>query len=904
MQSSDIITRCALVRLISSLVISLPAVLALYSSACCVPACPGEAIVEQPDGTPIHVVLRGDERFHWNEDPAGYLIKQSPETKQWVYAVEMNGAVLPTEHIVGREDPQALQLPKPDILRMQAAAMVESSSQVSSPEATPETATAARTGVMKNLVVLVNFSDLAITYTRQQFDDLFNQIGYTYDGAVGSVKDFYNEISYNALTVESTVVEPVTLSHGYAYYGANDSGGSDLRPREMVSEALQLLYQRGFDFRTVDGDGDGWVDGLTIIHAGGGEEYSGNDTNYIWSHEWSLAVPVTYDGIKMQMYHTEPARRGWDSIASSQGITRIGVICHETGHFLGLPDLYDTGYDSKGIGSFCLMANGSWGGNYGNRPVHMCAWCLAYLGWITPTVITVSGNYSLGEVETSRQIYKMASGGASSEYFLVENRQGVGFDQSLPGSQRGLLIWHIDDSVSNNNNQAHYKVDLEEASCTQHLETNANTGDDSDYFRYGNATAFNSTTCPNSNTYSGAATALNILNVGTTGATMTFTIAGGVCGPPSITSQPATTSACSDSTMAFSVGASGSDLHYQWQSQPSTGGAWTNVGSDSSQCQIYVTSDLNGYSYRCIVSNTCGSQTSDAAILIANPKTSTTDPIDQSVMAGSNATFSVTASGYGSFTYKWMWQASSGDSWYDLGVTTSTLTFTATVADNGKKYRCVVTGGCGSAGSNPAALTVLSPVDVKSAKLLADGQQVGISAEPVTYADSSFFYVEDETQPVGIRVEKAAHGVSPGDRADIIGLLSTNSDKERLISATTVTKHGSGIVSALGLANAALGGGDWQYNDLTHAGQAGASGASGLNNVGLLVRTWGRYAKIDASTFTLTDGSSQGITCTVKPDITLSSDWIYVSVTGVCSLHLDGALYRPVILVSDIHVIE
>ena len=27
----------------------------------------------------------------------------------------------------------------------------------------------------------------------------------------------------------------------------------------------------------MDGDSDGWVDGLTIIHAGGGEEYGGND---------------------------------------------------------------------------------------------------------------------------------------------------------------------------------------------------------------------------------------------------------------------------------------------------------------------------------------------------------------------------------------------------------------------------------------------------------------------------------------------------------------------------------------------------------------------------------------------------------------------------------------------------
>src|SRR4030066_142534 len=78
----------------------------------------------------------------------------------------------------------------------------------------------------------------------------------------------------------------------------------------------------------------------------------------------------------------------------------------------------------------------------------------------------------------------------STQYFLVENRQGVGFDAALPGSQRGVLIWHIDETQPDNDDQTHYKVDLEEASGTQHLEQNLNAGEDSDYFRTGNATVF------------------------------------------------------------------------------------------------------------------------------------------------------------------------------------------------------------------------------------------------------------------------------------------------------------------------------------------------------------------------------------------------------------------------------
>lgn len=502
------------------------------------PACPGGAVVRQPDGAEITVILRGDERLHWNEDGNGYAVARSPENpKLWVYAREVDGIITPTRHVVGRVDPRAIGLRKPDIKRMAAVR----SSAYRTTTAEPQPALVPPTGTMQNLVILVNFSDLAIQYTRQQFDDLFNQIGYTgsedpaTQGAVGSVKDYYLEVSRNQLTVQSTVVEPVTLDNGYAYYGANDASGDDVRPQQMVVEALNKLNARGFDFTTVDGDGDGWIDGLTVIHAGGGEEYSGNDPNYIWSHKWSIWKPgfryYKYDGIIVYDYHTEPARRGWDS-GTDQGITRVGVICHETGHFLGLPDLYDYGYDSEGVGNFCLMAGGSWNGYYGTRPAHMSAWCKTDIGWVTPTVISSGGGYSISQVVTGGEIFKLRGNFQSNEYFLVENRQGVGFDASLPGSSRGLLIWHVDENKANNDDQTHYKVDLEEASGAQDLQNNTNSGNDADYFRYGNATRFGQTTAPNNYSYSGTWLGMNITSVSVTGSTMTFYVDNGTVATP------------------------------------------------------------------------------------------------------------------------------------------------------------------------------------------------------------------------------------------------------------------------------------------------------------------------------------------------------------------------------------
>jgi M6 family metalloprotease-like protein len=494
-----------------------------------VPACPGGAKVTQPDGTEITIYLRGDEYAHWNESEDGFQIVKSEKSGEWVYIQEEAGAAVAGRHVVGKADPKAIGALRPNKEKMSAQA---ERSRTEKSMVAEQSAFALTTGTMYNLVVLVNFSDLAVAYPRQSYDDLFNQVGYTADGAVGSVKDYYQEVSYNNLTVQSTVVEAVTLDHGYAYYGANDAYGDDVRPREMVQQALAKLEARGFDFSTVDGDGDGWVDGLTIIHAGGGEEYSGNDSDYIWSHQWVLSSVVTYDGVSMQMYHTEPARRGWDAYPSTQGITRIGVICHENGHFLGLPDLYDYGYDSEGAGDFCLMGGGSWNGNYGTTPAHMSAWCKSSLGWVSPTLMSSGGVYSLGQVETNAQVYKLQGGFPSTQYFLVENRQGVGFDAGLPGSLRGVLIWHIDETQPNNDDQTHYMVDLEEASGTQHLELDLNAGDDADYFRAGNATVFTESSTPNNLSYAGQMLGVNITDVGTSGASMPITIAVG----PSISS--------------------------------------------------------------------------------------------------------------------------------------------------------------------------------------------------------------------------------------------------------------------------------------------------------------------------------------------------------------------------------
>ena len=385
---------------------------------------------------------------------------------------------------------------------------------------------------MRNLVILARFSDQTTTFTPAQFDSLFNQIGYTTDGAVGSVKDFYLEVSHNKLPIQSTISQWVTLPQPAAYYGA---GNPDSNPRQMVIDAINALDATGFNFATVDGNGDGEVDGLTVIHSGMAQEFSGNNSDFIWSHKWQLASSVVKDGVSMLMYHTEGEVRGWEDSPLSQGISRIGVISHETGHFLGLADY---GGDSYGAGRFCLMAGGSWNGNLGTSPAHPSAYNIDRLGWINPTTLSSAGNFSLPRIEGSgTAMYKFSGAGfASTEYFLMENRQGFGFDAGLPGFTRGILIWHVDETLPDygaNYDQTHYKVDLEEASGTQHLAANLSDGDDSDYFRAGTLTEFGDNTTPNSRSYSAAHLVLGIQNISASGNPMTFYFGSTDATPPS-----------------------------------------------------------------------------------------------------------------------------------------------------------------------------------------------------------------------------------------------------------------------------------------------------------------------------------------------------------------------------------
>jgi immune inhibitor A len=361
-------------------------------------------------------------------------------------------------------------------------------------------------GTLRVVVVLVDFSDKAMTQSEQHFRDLFFSTSVL---PHGSVKEYYTEVTGGLITIDGDVLGPLRMPHPLSYYAGSGSGlqGSSPNARDLAHDAA-VAADPLVNFGPYDNDGNGFVDAFIVVHAGQGAEVTGA-TGDIWSHKWVLPSAYSADGTNIYAYLTIPED------------ARIGVSAHELGHLLfGWPDLYDTDYSSAGIGDWCLMAGGSWGGG-GDIPVHPSAWCKLNQGWANAVVPTTNATVTITDVKSSKQVYRLwKDGGAGSEYFLVEVRDRTGYDQSLPGP--GMLIWHVDDAISGNTNENHPQVALVQADGQRQLELNVNRGDAGDpYPGTSGNTAFSSTTTPNSKSYGGVNTCVSVTSISPAGPSMT-----------------------------------------------------------------------------------------------------------------------------------------------------------------------------------------------------------------------------------------------------------------------------------------------------------------------------------------------------------------------------------------------
>jgi uncharacterized protein (TIGR03437 family) len=198
---------------------------------------------------------------------------------------------------------------------------------------------------------------------------------------------------------------------------------------------------------------------------------------------------------------------------------------------------------------------------------------------------------------------------------------------------------------------------------------------------------------------------------------------------PSITTHPSNQTVMQGQPATFTVAASGSTpLSYQWQRNQ------VNIsGANSPSYMIAATAFAdNGAKFRCVVSNTFGNANSNEATLTVNaPPGITTNPSDLTVMQGQPATFMVAASGSAPLSYQWQRNQVNIS-----GANSPSYMISATAfADNGAKFRCVVSNAFGNANSNEATLTVQPPPPIL---LTEEGTDSAIAFDSVTMMRDPF----------------------------------------------------------------------------------------------------------------------------------------------------------------------
>lgn len=405
------------------------------ASAAAMPPLPGIITTTQPDGTPVELSLRGDEHFSWGVSPDGYTLMRDAQGF-WTVAEPADAGMTTLRPSDLRLDGREAAALRPAVAPGLKLEFRENPRSRRAPLKVQLEKSFPTTGKRNMLMLLVNFADTRTTYKPADFDAFMNAGNYR---GVGSFRDYYLENSYGVLDIMTTVTRWVTLPNNKAYYNVDNVP-------EMIRYALNELSSE-IDLRKFDNDGDGVIDGIALIHQGTGQEASGQGSD-IWSHS-SIVYGMEVDGVAVGRYTCQP-----EILATTGGMSTIGVMVHEFGHNLGAPDFYDTDYSSSGgdypgTGVWDLMGSGAWNGEYGNRPAGINMWQKIQYGWVNPVSLESDTTVSAMPGSTFRPVAYRFDTTVPGEYFIVENRLREGaFDSALPGE--GVLIYHVDESLISN----------------------------------------------------------------------------------------------------------------------------------------------------------------------------------------------------------------------------------------------------------------------------------------------------------------------------------------------------------------------------------------------------------------------------------------------------------------------
>jgi M6 family metalloprotease-like protein len=332
------------------------------------------------------------------------------------------------------------------------------------------------TGVRKVFALLIEFQD--DRHCNSPADIGRGLFGRTAnEGGSESLASYYERSSYRNLDLYGGT----TLGWYRTTYPRTAVDQSvDGRVR-LIKEALEHFHSLGTDFGEYDTNSDGIVDYFLVI-------WAGKDTGYCSPCWWAFQEYFNDENYSLDGVGFGPYAWMWESRPVGSPFD-LATAIHETGHALGVPDLYDGDPEQGplgGVGKLDMMD--------GLKYDHNCfsKWLL---NWVTPWAVT-RGSQKItlrpsGSAPDCVLIWPGARPDAMfAEFFMAEYRTSVGNDANLPGD--GLLIWHIDatlqrddsDFAFNNWSTKHKLVRLIEADGLEEIEA-GKLADAGDFYRAG-----------------------------------------------------------------------------------------------------------------------------------------------------------------------------------------------------------------------------------------------------------------------------------------------------------------------------------------------------------------------------------------------------------------------------------
>ena len=306
-------------------------------------------------------------------------------------------------------------------------------------------------------VILFSFADCDFSWDdpHEYYDRVFNEKGYNPGGGPGCVADYFRDQSHGLFNAQFDIIGPVKLTKNQKSTSSNNYYGDS-----HFIEALRAVDDQ-VDFSVYDWEGKGHVTAVIFVYAGyGGNENTeekGNITSgCIWPSTgyWGMTV----DNVRVLYYSAS------NELWSNDQSAGIGTICHEYCHTFGLPDLYPTkGSEYSVVDEWDLMDGGNFSGD-GWFPVNLSIHEREQLKWATSVDLTASTDITdMPAFDQSGLAYRIVNDAHPSEFYLLENRQQVGWDWMLPG--HGLVVAHVDydyyawsGNTVNANSTHHYEL--------------------------------------------------------------------------------------------------------------------------------------------------------------------------------------------------------------------------------------------------------------------------------------------------------------------------------------------------------------------------------------------------------------------------------------------------------------